>query len=222
MRILIVGGGKVGTYLAKALLEERHEVCVVESDPRRVHEMANILERDVALLGDGCRPDVLERAGIDRADVLVADTGDDEDNLAVVLIARKRERRPRIIARVNNPKNEAIFESVGTDTVIPATEIVLRAIAQEIDVERIAPLITLRKGNLALLKLSIPERSPARGSAISEIGLPHDCVIVALERDGELLIPSGETIVATGDTMVILAKPEARGQLRDNLIGSHG
>ncbi|HVA36125.1 MAG TPA: NAD-binding protein [Candidatus Dormibacteraeota bacterium] len=220
MRILIVGGGKVGTYLAKALLDEGHEVRVVESDPRRVHDMANVLERDVALLGDGCRPDVLERAGVDTADVVVADTGDDEDNLAVVLMARKRARPPRTIARVNNPKNEAIFDSIGTDTVISSTELVLRAIAQEIDVERVSPLITLRKSNLALVKLSVPERSPARGVAISAIGLPRDCVVVALERDGELLIPSGETAVEAGDTMLILAKPEARGALRDHLIGS--
>lgn len=220
MRILIVGGGKVGTYLAKALIDEAHEVRVVESDARRVHEMSSVLERDVALLGDGCRPEVLERAGLDRADVVVADTGDDEDNLAIVLIARKRPRPPRTIARVNNPQNQAIFESVGTDTVISSTEIVLRAIAQEIDVDRVSPLITLRKGNLALVKLSVPETSPARGAALCSIGLPRDCVVVALERDGELLIPSGETALEAGDTMLILTKPEARSQLRDNLIGS--
>ncbi|MDE2572182.1 MAG: TrkA family potassium uptake protein [bacterium] len=219
MNILIVGGGKVGTYLAKALIEERHDVRVVESDARRVHEMANVLERDVALLGDGCRPDTLERAGIADADVVVADTGDDEDNLAVVLIARKRPRPPRTIARVNNPKNQGIFESIGTDTVISSTEIVLRAITQEIDVANVSPLVMLRGSNLALLKLSVPGSSPACGTPLSSAGLPRDCVVVALEREGELLIPSGTTSVEAGDTMLIIAKPEARGQLRENLIG---
>lgn len=220
MRILIIGGGKVGTYLAKALIDEGHQVRVVESNPHRVHEMANVLERDVALLGDGCRPNVLERAGVDEADVLVADTGNDEDNLAIVLMARKRARPPRTIARVNNPNNQAIFESVGTDTVISSTEIVLRAIAQEIEVDHVSPLITLRKGNIALVKLSVPETSPARGVSISAIGLPRDCVVVALEREGELLIPSGETAVEAGDAMLILTKPEARARLRESLIGS--
>src|SRR3984957_3401928 len=130
MFVLIVGGGKVGTYLARALLAQQHEVVVVEKEARKAQYMANILDVDVAVVGDGCDPMVLQQAGISRADVVVADTGDDEDNLVVCLIAKKQSKA-RCIARVNNPKNKLIFESLDSEQpviVISSTEIILAQI----------------------------------------------------------------------------------------------
>ena len=125
MFIIIAGGGKVGTYLARALLVQDHEVVVIEKVPSKAQRMADILESDVTMIGDACDPLVLDQAGIKRADVVVADTGDDEDNLVICLIAKKRSTA-RCIARVNNPKNKAIFESIDREkpiTLVSSTEI---------------------------------------------------------------------------------------------------
>ena len=138
MFILIVGGGKVGTYLARALLNQGHEVVVVEKVARKAQMMANLLETDVTMVGDGCDPLVLEQAGIKRADFVVADTGDDEDNLVVCLIANKRSRA-RCVARVNNPRNKTIFESIDRErpiTLVSSTEIILDAIDSQVNAVR--------------------------------------------------------------------------------------
>ena len=130
MFVLIVGGGKVGSYLTRALVGQGHEVVIVEKSERKARLLEQLLERNVTVVGDGCDPLVLEQAGLKRSDVVVADTGDDEDNLVVCLIAKK-ESRARCIARVNNPRNKMIFESLDPQnpvTVLSATEIILDAI----------------------------------------------------------------------------------------------
>ena len=135
MFILIVGGGKVGSYLTRALLQQDHEVVVVEKAERKARAMEQLLERDVTVVGDGCDPEVLAQAGVARADVVVADTGDDEDNLVVVLIAKKQPHKPRCIARVNNPRNKMIFESLDPEdpvTVISSTEIILNILNEHV------------------------------------------------------------------------------------------
>jgi trk system potassium uptake protein TrkA len=134
MFILIVGGGKVGSYLTRALLEQAQEVVVVEKEDRKARMLEQLLEQNVTVIGDGCDPLVLEQAGLQRADVVVADTGDDEDNLVVCLIAKKNSKA-RCIARVNNPKNKTIFESLDPDkpvTVISSTEIILDVLSKSI------------------------------------------------------------------------------------------
>jgi trk system potassium uptake protein TrkA len=134
MFVLIVGGGKVGTYLTRALLEQGHEVVVVEKVEKKAALLEQLLEQKVAVIGDGCDPLMLEQAGLERADVVVADTGDDEDNLVVCLIAKKR-CKARCIARVNNPANKMIFESLDTENpicVISSTEIILDTIRRSI------------------------------------------------------------------------------------------
>ncbi len=134
MFILIVGGGKVGSYLTRALLAQNHEVVIVEKEQRKAMMLEHLIEQKVTLVGDGCDPLVLEQAGVKRADVVVADTGDDEDNLVVCLIAKKNSKA-RCIARVNNPANKTIFESLDPEnpiTVISSTEIILDVISKSI------------------------------------------------------------------------------------------
>lgn len=134
MFILIVGGGKVGTYLTRALLSQGHEVVVVEKEQRKAGMLEQLLEEKVTVIGDGCDPLVLEQAGAKRADVVVADTGDDEDNLVVCLITKKNSKA-RCIARVNNPANKMIFDSLDQEnpiTVISSTEIILDVISKSI------------------------------------------------------------------------------------------
>jgi trk system potassium uptake protein TrkA len=174
MFILIVGGGKVGTYLARALIRQQHEVVVIEKETRKAQMLTNLLEADVAVVGDGCDPNVLLQAGVARADVVVADTGDDEDNLVVVLITKKHSGA-RCIARVNNPKNKLIFESLDSEqpvTVVSSTEIILDIIEDRVNATTLETLARLGKGDLELVQLAITNESPARGRRIADLELP--------------------------------------------------
>lgn len=222
MFILIVGGGKVGTYLARGLLKQQHEVVVIEKDPRKAQMMTNLLEADIAVVGDGCDPNVLLQAGVARADVVVADTGDDEDNLVVVLISHKHSHA-RCIARVNNPKNKLIFESLDGGapvTVISSTEIILDIIDDRVNATTLETLARLGKGDLELVQLSILPDSPANGHRIADMALPSGSVIVAVDRGaGEVVIPNGETVFAPGDAVIAMIKHTARADVCAALVG---
>lgn len=222
MFVIIVGGGKVGTYLARALLGQDHEVVLIEKLARKAQLMANLLETDVTMVGDGCDPLVLDAAGLKRADVVVADTGDDEDNLVVCLIA-KRHTQARCIARVNNPKNKLIFESIDREkpiTLISSTEVILDAINEHVNTQDYAIITKLKDGDLELVKVSIPPGSPADGKRIVDVGLPRSSIVVAVDRKGEdLLIPSGDTQLRAGDLVILMVKNDARSDARLALVG---
>ncbi|MDQ2858371.1 MAG: NAD-binding protein [Candidatus Eremiobacteraeota bacterium] len=222
MFVIVVGGGKVGTYLARALLAQNHEVVVIEKLAKKAQFMANLLETDVTMVGDGCDPVVLDQAGLRRADVVVADTGDDEDNLVVCLIAKKNSKA-RCIARVNNPKNKLIFESIDRDapiTLISSTEVILDAINEHVNGPGYAIITKLREGDLELVKLAIPPNSPADGKRVIDVGLPRSSVVVAVDRKGaDLVIPSGDTVLRVGDQVILLVKNEFRSEVRAVLVG---
>jgi len=223
MFVIIIGGGKVGTYLARALLSQDHEVIVIEKNPKKAQLMANLLETDVTMFGDGCDPLVLETAGLKRADVVVADTGDDEDNLVVCLIAKKHSKA-RCIARVNNPKNKLIFESIDREapiTLISSTEVILDAINEHVNVADYAIITKLKDGDLELVKLAVPPGSPADGKRIVDVGLPRSSVVVAVDRKGEdVLIPNGDTLVRAGDSVILMVKNDSREDVRAALVGT--
>ncbi len=223
MFVIIIGGGKVGTYLARALLSQDHEVIVIEKNPKKAQLMANLLETDVTMFGDGCDPLVLETAGLKRADVVVADTGDDEDNLVVCLIAKKHSKA-RCIARVNNPKNKLIFESIDREvpiTLISSTEVILDAINQHVNVDDYAIITKLKDGDLELVKLAVPPGSPADGKRIVDVGLPRSSIVVAVDRKGEdVLIPNGDTLVRAGDSVILMVKNDSREDVRAALVGT--
>jgi trk system potassium uptake protein TrkA len=221
--VIVVGGGKVGTYLARALLSQEHEVVVVEKQPRKAQYMVNILDSDITLVGDGCDPVVLEQAGIARADVVVADTGDDEDNLVVCLIAKKHSKA-RCIARVNNPKNKLIFESIDRErpiTLVSSTEIILDLINDYVNAPDYSIITKLRDGDLELVKLTVGADSPAGGRRIGDIGLPRGSIVVAVDRKGQaLVIPSGDTTLRPGDEVVVMCKKESRLDVRRAIAGA--
>jgi trk system potassium uptake protein TrkA len=222
MFILIVGGGKVGTYLARGLLKQQHEVVVIEKDARKAQMMTNLLEADIAVIGDGCDPNILIQAGVARADVVVSDTGDDEDNLVVVLITKKHSKA-RCIARVNNPKNKLIFESLDSEQpviVISSTEIILDIIDDRVNATTLETLARLGTGDLELVQLSIMADSPASGRRIADLALPTGSVIVAVDRGaGEVVIPNGETVFAPGDAVIAMIKHTARAAVCASLVG---
>jgi trk/ktr system potassium uptake protein len=224
MFILIVGGGKVGTYLARGLIKQQHEVVVIEKDARKAQMMTNLLETDVAIVGDGCDPNVLLQAGVQRADVVVADTGDDEDNLVVVLLSKKKSKA-RCIARVNNPANKLIFNSLDTDDpviVISSTELILDVLNEHVNASKYRSMLETMhlfgKGDMQLVKVAIPERSPVDGKRLSEIDFPHNSVVVAVDRpESDLEIPTGDTTLHAGDAMIVIVKNGAGERIRSIL-----
>ena len=222
MFILIVGGGKVGTYLARGLLKQQHEVVVIEKDARKAQMMTNLLETDVAIVGDGCDPNVLMQAGVQRADVVVADTGDDEDNLVVCIITKKHSNA-RCIARVNNPKNKLIFESLDSDrpvTVISSTELILEMIDERVNAAHLEPLAKVGHGDLELVQLRIADDSPAKGKRLAEVMLPRGSVIVAVDRGGgDVVVPNGDTMLQRGDDVIAMIKRDMRDDVCTALVG---
>jgi trk system potassium uptake protein TrkA len=212
MFVVIVGGGKIGSYLTRALLKQKHEVVVIEKYERKAKMLDNLIDQRVTLVGDGCDPIVLEQAGIERADVVVADTGDDEDNLVIVLIA-KQKTKAKCIARVNNPRNKLIFESLDEKdpvTVISSTEIILDVLNEQVNAASFnAACETMHlfgKGNLQLVRVSVPAGSPLDGKRLAEISFPSESVVVALEREADVKIPDGDTVVRSGDGVIAIVK----------------
>jgi trk system potassium uptake protein len=220
--ILIVGGGKVGSYLTRALLQQNHEVVVVEKIDKKAKALDALVDRQVTMVGDGADPTVLEAAGVARADVVVADTGDDEDNLVVVLLTKKKSKA-RCIARVNNPRNRLIFDSldpVDPVIVISSTEIILDVLNEQINAAGYtAALETMHlfgRGNLSLVRLSVPAGSPAADKALCDLAMPRNSVIVAIERDNDesIVIPTGDTQLRAGDRIVAVVKNGAAEKLQ--------
>jgi trk/ktr system potassium uptake protein len=221
MFILIVGGGKVGSYLSRALVNQGHEIVVIEKDERKAKMLERLIDRQVTVVGDGCDPLVLEGAGVARADVVVADTGDDEDNLVVVLLSKKKSKA-RCIARVNNPANKLIFDSLDTAdpvTVISSTELILDVLNEQVNASKYRSMLETMhlfgKGNMQLVKVAIPEQSPVDGRMLAEINLPHNAVVVAVDRpDKDLEIPTGDTVLHAGDAMIVIVKNGAAERIR--------
>jgi trk system potassium uptake protein TrkA len=222
MFVLIIGGGKVGTYLARGLIKQQHEVVVIEKDARKAQLMTNLLESDVAVVGDGCDPNVLIQAGMQKADVVVADTGDDEDNLVVCIITKKYSTA-RCIARVNNPKNKLIFESLDSDhpvSVISSTELILELIDERVNAAGLEPLARIGHGELELVQLRIADDSPAKGKRIADVRLPRGSVIVAVDRgNGDVVVPSGDTQLERGDDVIAMIKRDTRRDVCTALVG---
>jgi trk system potassium uptake protein TrkA len=221
MYVVISGGGKVGFYLAQELINGNNEVLVIERDPARVAQIRADLGDNV-VQGDACEATTLDAAGVARADLVAAVTGDDEDNLVVCEVARRRGVA-RTIARINNPKNEQLFKRRGIETTISATQAILAQIEQELPSYEMIPLLQLGSG-LELVELKIPPRSPAVGRSIKEFLLPPESLIALIVDSGGVpRIPSGETQLNPGDAVVVATRKESVDLLRDALVGSvHG
>lgn len=221
MYIIIAGGGKVGLGLATELLRSSNEVLVLERNADRVAQMSEVLG-DSVMVGDGCETATLDDAGVGRADLVAAVTGDDEDNLVICEIARSRGVA-RTVARVNNPKNELLFKKRGIETTISATQAVLAQIEQELPTHDMISLLKLH-GGLELFELKLPETSPVVGRAVREVLLPPESLIaLVVDPGGSPRLPGGDTRLNGGDGLVVVTHRESLESLREALIGStHG
>jgi trk system potassium uptake protein TrkA len=214
MVVIIVGGGKTGSQLALQLLREGHQVKVVEERPAVLERLKGELPADCVFAGDGSSPSVLEAAGIQRANVLAAVTGEDEANLVITTLARFEFNVPRIIARVNNPKNAWLFnESMGVDVALNQSELLARLIAEEMSLGDMMVLLKLRKGEYAIVEEKVHPAAAAAGKAVRDLRLPPDCTLVAVLRKGVLIIPRGDTVLQPVDEVLALVHSSQQAQL---------
>jgi trk system potassium uptake protein TrkA len=212
MRVIIVGGGKTGSHLATMLVAAGHAVTVVEDRPAVLERLRSELPAECLVAGDGSAPEVLEAAGVRQAQVLAAVTGADEANLVATTLARYEFNVPRVIARVNNPKNAWMFgPEMGVDVAL--VQPLAKLIAEEMSMGDMMTLLKLRRGQFSLFEEKIPEGSPAVGVAIRDLPLKENAVIAAIIRHGELVIPRGTTRFEVGDEVLTIGEARAADEL---------
>ena len=206
MYVVIAGAGKVGWNLARELMAKRHEVTVIESDRSRYLTVEQELEHAIQY-GDATELWVLERAGINRADLTIAVTGDDEDNLLICQLAKEKYLCERIIARVNNPRNRQYFELLGIQPAVSATDLILRLIEHEVPSYGLVHLLDLRDEQLEIIEVEVGQGAPAAGRKVAEVELPDGSLIISVLRNGRGFVPNSETVIDAGDEVLLVLDP---------------
>jgi trk system potassium uptake protein len=218
MYVVVVGGGNVGYYLTKELLAAGHEVVVIEKDPARARAIADELG-SIVVPNDGCEGRYQGEAGMARADVIAAVTGDDEDNLVACQVAKMHFNVPRAIARVNNPANEALFRQLAIDETVSPTRSILAVIEHEIPIHDLLHLAELAGGEVQIVEAQLDANSPAIGRELRDLQLPKDSTIAVIVRDDRLQLTRPDTRLRVGDKLLAVTSAEREGELRDLLIG---
>jgi len=216
--VLVVGGGKVGYYLAKELVESGHEVALMEKDRTRATQIADEIG-SIVIPHDGCEGKYLGEAGCNRADVVAAVTGDDEDNLVICQMAKHHFDVPRTIARVNNPKNEPLFRHLGVDELVSPTRMILGSIEQDIPVHELLHLAALGEGELEIIEAHLQAGSPAIGKSPNQLDMPEGCSLFAVVRDGKASPLRPDSVLREGDKVIAIGKQECEVLLHGQLIG---
>ncbi len=219
MFVIIVGGGKTGSSVAELLLKEKHRVVVVEHRLEIIERLRQELPPESVLEGDASRPSVLEEAGITEANVVAAVTGEDEANLVACTLARFEYNVPRIIARVNNPKNAWLFTpEMGVDVALNEADMMAHLVAEEMSLGDMMTLLKFRKGQYALVEEKVHPMALAAGKAIRDLMLPPQCVLAAIIRKGELIIPKGDVLLQPADEIIALVHSSEAAELA-SLLG---
>lgn len=218
MRIVVNGAGKVGAHLCEILINAGHKVSIIDKSNEVCEKMAEH-GGYLVINGDGCDIRSLEEAGIKKTDVFAAVTGDDDDNLVSCQLAKTTYGVPRTVARVNSPKNEHIFYQLGIEG-ISSTTVISQLIQEEATVGDILTLRTLKKGELALVEVELPmDRCKVCNVPVKDLNLPEKCVLVSVLRDNAVLIPTADTILKPGDSVIAVTNIEQESKLKDALIG---
>ncbi len=205
MKVMIIGGGKVGTYLANYLLNEKHEVKLIELREEETPRILQDIPRSALVIGSGTNPDVLETAGIRNMNVVAVVTGIDEVNLVAASLARFEFMVPRIIARINHPKNAWMFnESMGVDVALNQADLMAALIAEEMSLGDMVTLHKLRKGKFDLVEEKVAPNAFAIGKRLADLNLPTQSTILAVLRKGELIIPHGDLVIQTADELLAI------------------
>jgi trk system potassium uptake protein TrkA len=222
MKIVIAGGGSVGRFIAEQLVANSHEVIIVDSDADVVsHNKVTGKDSPVVLLrGDGCDVEVLKAAGMEQADVMAAVTGDDEDNLVISLLAKQEFAVPRVVARVNNPKNEWMFNDMwGVDVSVSTPHLLTGLVEEAVTVGSFVRLLSLEGGKARLAEVTLAAGSPAIAKELTDLGLPRESTVVAVLRDGHVVVPRGDTVLHQGDEVLVLVSGGVEDDVRRALVG---
>jgi trk system potassium uptake protein TrkA len=217
--IIIVGGGRLGYYLTRALLDEEHEVLVIEKDASFSQIINNELG-SVSLHGDGCETATLEQAGAGRADIFITVTGDDEDNLVACQLAKHKFNIPRTIARVRNPQHEKVFKKLGIDATVSTTNLILEHIKHELPSHPLMHLLDIQERGLEIVEIKIPPESTTIGKQVKELSLPPDSILsLIIRKERKPTVPTSSTIIHAEDQIVAVTRPEFEDELRNALTG---
>jgi len=206
MYVIVAGAGKVGWNLARELIDKGHEVTLLEANRRRYLVVEEELEHAVQY-GDATELWVLERAGISRADLVIAVTGDDEDNMLVCQVAKEKYLCERVIARVNNPRNLQHFKLLGVQPVVSATDLILRLIEHEVPRYGLVHLLALEEERLEIIELEVLPEAPAAGTRVVDVGLPEGSLVISVLRDGQGFVPKADTVIEAGDEVLLVLDP---------------
>jgi trk system potassium uptake protein len=214
MFVIVVGGGNTGSQLAKFLLDAGHRVRVIDERPAVLEKLGNEISREFIVSGDGSSPTVLEKAEIQKAQVLAAVTGSDETNLVVTSLGKFEFNVPRVIARINNSKNAWLFTTeMGVDVALNQAEILARLTAEEMSIGDMMTMLKIRRGKFSLVEEKIAPRALAIGRALKDLPLPANCVISGIIRKGEIVMPRGVTVLEEADEIFALVDDSSREQL---------
>jgi len=218
MYVVVAGGGKVGANLTRSLIEMGHEVTLIEQRRDRFERLEEELEHQVQH-GDATELSVLERAGLARPpDIVIAATGDDEDNIIICQLAREKYGVPKVIARVNDPRNQAHFDLLGIAPTVCATSSLLALVEHEVPEHELVHLLQLRKENLEIVEVQIGESSPCVGAKVGELGLPEGSQLISVVRAGEAHLADGALTLQPGDQVLAMLRPGLEDELRRVLL----
>ena len=220
MKVVIVGAGNVGTFIATDLQAGGHDVTLMECDYNLAARLAETLPVRI-VAADACEVVNLQGAGVADADVVVAATGDDEDNLVVSLLAKQEFAVPRVVARVNHPKNHWLFnEAWGVDVAVSTPHLLTGVVEEAVTVGSLVRLLQLEQGEANLVEVTLAPDSPAAGRTIAELAMPRDATVVAVIRTGHVVVPRGDTTLVAGDEVLCLVTPRSVEQVRTLLVAT--
>lgn len=221
MNVIIIGGGKVGAYIANLLLNNNCSVKVIEHRENVLEKLKKEIPEEVIVHGSGTDPSILESSGITEADVVAAVTGADETNLVASTIAKFEFGVPRVIARVNNPQNAWLFNSgMGVDVGLNQADLMAHIVVEEMDVKNVLTLMKLNRGDYSIVQIKVDNQSEAANKALKDMRIPAKAVLIAIFHGKEVIIPRGDTIINAGDNILALADKDAQITL-NALFGSH-
>lgn len=218
MYIVIAGGGKVGYYLVKTLQQNKHKIAVIERKKDLCEKIANQLNINV-VNGDSTDIEHLTECMVSKADIFIAVTGKDEDNLIACQLAKRNFGVKRTIARVNNPKNITVFQRLGVDIAVSSTSVIADLIEQEVDYSGMKTLMKLKDGKIALSEMFISDSSPVINKCLKEIDLPKDCLLISVIRADAVILPKGETMLVAGDYIIAASSVDDQDELKDFFLG---
>ena len=218
--MILVGGGNVGLHLAKRLKQQGHEVLVLEKDTRQADRIANLIGEENVMVGDGCEMITQKDAGFGRADVVVAVTGEDEDNLVTCQMAKVVWNVEKVLARVNDPDHEEIFRKIGIDETVSATGIIFALLEQQISPDVVLPIGALARGDLEVVEVELGSRSPVVGHQVRDLKLPPQTNLIWVLRGDQGIAVSGDTDLQQGDMVVAVVPRDHADELRDTFVAT--